>query len=353
MSPLGLSSPPPFSMLSSIRSSANVLTMSEVIDAANAKIRAGQWMESGSKVNFAVEKNLVSQTNKARRTSAAPEASMCLETDVSSKASVALGTKHIQKQAITSTRDTVQDRTTRQSATSPASVRKDLAVNHTTLHEDNRCNRPPTGRLNDNRSPRKPPQTATVDQQQKRPRYSDGRTTSTEERIIEFDEVFQSENASVKYLISQHPPKIGQWYILECKKHRKHFVSNPLVGAAEHLASLTHQLTRDCSLVVRTLGTRVHNCNATLAEKNNKITKVDFTQEVGFPSESMDSSQRAPGYSQSRYEDHKPRDYCVTILSRKSADKSHLRSILDPVVGQVYAKAQVPLPSSCSSVGRL
>jgi hypothetical protein len=201
-----------------------------------------------------MEENLVSQTNTARRTSPAPEANRCLETDVSSKASVALGTKHIQKQVITSTGDTIQDRTTQQSATSLASVRKDLAVNHTRLHEEDRCNRPPTERLNDNRSPhsylmvylripRKTPQTATVDQQQKSPRYSDGRTTSTEERIIEFNEVFRNGNDSVKYLISQLPPKLGQWYILECKKHRKHFFNNPLIGATKHLASLVHQLT--------------------------------------------------------------------------------------------------------------
>ncbi|RSL42443.1 hypothetical protein CEP54_015480 [Fusarium duplospermum] len=91
----------------------------------------------------------------------------------------------------------------------------------------------------------------------------------TGDRTIEFDQVFQDGNAPTKYKIARYH---DAWYILECRKHDKHFKKNPILGAAKHLDSGNHGcIGRDHEQAIRKLGTRVLGCTATLAAKNNAI----------------------------------------------------------------------------------
>ncbi|KAG5755161.1 hypothetical protein H9Q70_002186 [Fusarium xylarioides] len=101
------------------------------------------------------------------------------------------------------------------------------------------------------------------------------------ERIIAFEQVFQDGNAQTKYIIVQHPPEFGHWYILECKEHNKHFYEDPIRGASRHLIGQEHGLKGDHSLAVKMLGTRVLYCNEKLPAKNNRITMQSFPQVAG------------------------------------------------------------------------
>ncbi|KAF5009161.1 hypothetical protein FDECE_4605 [Fusarium decemcellulare] len=185
------------------------------------------------------------------------------------------------------------------------------------------------------RTPRKRPPATTLDQpQQKRPRYADMPIASTDS-VVDFDEVFQNGNAQVKYLIAQYPARTGEWYILECKEHGKHFVNNPVLGAAKHLAGLDHGLTREHSLAVRTLGTRVLNCNATLAEKNNAVARDAFSKQLGLPPRTRDPNKRTrPPLTESERPLHHHREQ---TQSQESPGTSLPEGILSPVVGEVYA----------------
>ncbi|KAF5716288.1 hypothetical protein FMUND_6437 [Fusarium mundagurra] len=100
------------------------------------------------------------------------------------------------------------------------------------------------------------------------------------ERVIDFDQVFQDGNAQTKYIIVQHPPDFGHWYILECKEHNKHFYKDPTRGASRHLKGQEHGLSGEDSFAVKMLGTRVLHCNEKLAAKNNRVTRQAFLQVV-------------------------------------------------------------------------
>ena len=47
----------------------------------------------------------------------------------------------------------------------------------------------------------------------------------TEDRIAEFNEVFQNGQAEPKYIIIKYR---DYWYILECKEHNMHFQNKPM-----------------------------------------------------------------------------------------------------------------------------
>ncbi|KAF4944999.1 hypothetical protein FGADI_12258 [Fusarium gaditjirri] len=116
------------------------------------------------------------------------------------------------------------------------------------------------------------------DQQQKRKKMPINSPDSSEERVIEFDQVFQDGEAQTKYIIVQHPPETGHWYILECKQHDKHFHKDPIRGASRHLTGQDHGLNGEHSFVVKMLGTRVLHCNDVLAAMNNRIARESFPQ---------------------------------------------------------------------------
>ncbi|KAH6982601.1 hypothetical protein EDB80DRAFT_592336, partial [Ilyonectria destructans] len=186
---------------------------------------------------------------------------------------------------------------------------------------------------------RKRPSVTTIDQQQqKRPRYVDAPSAPTEARVVDFDQVFQDGNAQVKYLIAQHPSKTGEWYILECKEHRKHFVKNPILGAAKHLAGHGHGLTKEHSLAVRTLGTRVLNCNTALAEKNNDVARDAFSKQLGFPPRSRVPNRRIRRHPGNGAEnDRSLQDHGEQTGSQESPGTSIPECVLSPVVGEIYA----------------
>ncbi|KAF5687901.1 hypothetical protein FDENT_5191 [Fusarium denticulatum] len=102
-----------------------------------------------------------------------------------------------------------------------------------------------------------------------------------EERVIDFDQVFQDGNAQTKYIIVQYPPEFRHWYILECKEHNKHFHKDPIRGASRHLMGQEHGLNGGHSFAVRMLGTRVLHCNEKLAAKNNRVTRESFPYVAG------------------------------------------------------------------------
>ncbi|KAF4980170.1 hypothetical protein FZEAL_3748 [Fusarium zealandicum] len=128
----------------------------------------------------------------------------------------------------------------------------------------------------------------------KRPRRETVTEPSADNGSIEFDEVFQNGNASTKYIVSRYPPRDGKWYIFECKEHHKHFVKNPIFGAAKHLASTEHGgLAKWHHLAVKMLGIHVLNCTSQLAEKNNIVARKAFDQGLGIPPGSNPKNRRS------------------------------------------------------------
>ncbi|RSL55623.1 hypothetical protein CEP53_007049 [Fusarium sp. AF-6] len=127
--------------------------------------------------------------------------------------------------------------------------------------------------------------------QRKRPRHNNTRGFLTGDRTIEFDQVFQDGNAPTKYKIARYH---GAWYILECRKHYKHFRKNPIIGAAKHLDSADHEhMGRDHEQAIRKLGTRVLGCNEKLAAKNNAVADRSFAEDVEKPGGGKRSRRRA------------------------------------------------------------
>ncbi|RSM07402.1 hypothetical protein CEP52_005220 [Fusarium oligoseptatum] len=127
--------------------------------------------------------------------------------------------------------------------------------------------------------------------QRKRPRHNNTQGFLTGDRTIEFDQVFQDGNAPTKYKIARYH---GAWYILECRKHYKHFRKNPILGAAKHLDSADHgHMGRDHEEAIRKLGTRVLGCNEKLAAKNNAVADRAFAEDAEKPGGNKRSRRRA------------------------------------------------------------
>ncbi|KAF5708291.1 hypothetical protein FGLOB1_6506 [Fusarium globosum] len=108
----------------------------------------------------------------------------------------------------------------------------------------------------------------------------------TGDRAIDFDDVYRDGNAATKYIITEHK---GFWYILECKKHKLHFMSNnPIHGARRHLTAETHgNLNVKHDETVRQLGTRVLNCDADKAKLNNLAAQRPTYAQYGRPLSSV------------------------------------------------------------------
>ncbi|KAF5639235.1 hypothetical protein F52700_4087 [Fusarium sp. NRRL 52700] len=154
-----------------------------------------------------------------------------------------------------------------------------------TQRAENLSNKPPGQQPTDSlafqlRSPLKRFQMETSNREQKRQRLPIERPNIPEERVTHFDQVFQGGNAQTKYIVVQHPPLFGDWYILECKEHNKHFHRDPIREASQHLMCQEHGINGDHSLAVKMLGTRVLYCDEKLAAKNNWITRQSFLEIV-------------------------------------------------------------------------
>ncbi|KAG9497408.1 hypothetical protein J7337_010269 [Fusarium musae] len=160
------------------------------------------------------------------------------------------------------------------------------------------------------RAPLKRLQAEASNRKQKRQRLPIEPYDIPEERVIPFDEVFQDGNAQTKSIIVQHPPDLGDWYIMECKEHKKHFHKDPIRGASRHLIGQGHGINGDHSLAVKMLGTRVLHCNEKLVAKNNWITRQSFL-EVANPANAI-------------------------LGSRTKEDITQEVGII-PVVGEIYA----------------
>ncbi|KAF5594355.1 uncharacterized protein FSUBG_9457 [Fusarium subglutinans] len=126
------------------------------------------------------------------------------------------------------------------------------------------------------RAPLKRLQPEASSSKQKRQKLPVARPEVSEERVIDFDQVFQDGNAHTKYIIVEYPPEFGDWYILECKEHNKHFYKDPIRGASRHLMGQEHGVDGAHSFAVKMLGTRVLDCNEILAAKNNRVTRQWF-----------------------------------------------------------------------------
>ncbi|KAF4436055.1 hypothetical protein FACUT_6746 [Fusarium acutatum] len=135
--------------------------------------------------------------------------------------------------------------------------------------------------------PANPPQ-GSLPRPPKRPRSNapQPRGPLTGDRAIEFDEVYQDGNAPRKYIITEHK---GFFYILECKKHKLHFMSNnPIHGARKHLTAGTHgHQNVKYDETVRQLGTRVLNCNEGKAKLNNLAAQRPTYAQYGRPLSSV------------------------------------------------------------------
>ncbi|KAI1010042.1 hypothetical protein LB503_011484 [Fusarium chuoi] len=135
--------------------------------------------------------------------------------------------------------------------------------------------------------PANPPQ-GSLSRPQKRPRSNAPQPQGplTGDRAIDFDDVYRDGNAVTKYIITEHK---GFWYILECKKHKLHFMSNnPIHGARRHLTAGTHgNLNAKYDETVRQLGTRVLNCDADKAKLNNLAAQRPTYAQYGRPLSSV------------------------------------------------------------------
>ncbi|KAF4341450.1 hypothetical protein FBEOM_4611 [Fusarium beomiforme] len=168
--------------------------------------------------------------------------------------------------------------------------------NSASLEGSDSSSSPPNSLIVHLRAPLKRLQTTTTNQPQKRQRVSPKPPTTTEERTIQFDQVYQNGNAKIKFIITEWPPEAQQWYILECREHNTHFIRHPIIEAAQHLAVM-HGMVNEYSLAVKMLGTRVLNCSAKLAAQNNTIAKQAFDQNLRLTTriilpENADSAQR-------------------------------------------------------------
>ncbi|KAF5253518.1 hypothetical protein FANTH_1589 [Fusarium anthophilum] len=135
--------------------------------------------------------------------------------------------------------------------------------------------------------PANPPQ-GSLPRPPKRPRSNvpQPRGPLTGNRAIDFDDVYRDGNAATKYIITEHK---GFWYILECKKHKLHFMSNnPIHGARRHLTAGTHgHMNANHDETVRQLGTRVLNCDEGKAKLNNLAAQRPTYAQYGRPLSSV------------------------------------------------------------------
>jgi hypothetical protein len=90
------------------------------------------------------------------------------------------------------------------------------------------------------------------------------------QKTITFDEVYQGGEAKFKHMIVTFNEK---YYILKCDEHGVHFKHNPLAGAAKHLASQQHNMSKNYAVAVDALGYLVTDCNEEKKDMNNKFVR--------------------------------------------------------------------------------
>lgn len=92
------------------------------------------------------------------------------------------------------------------------------------------------------------------------------------ERTIPFTEIYQDGKAQFKHKIFEYKTGSGNWYIVRCDDHQVHFgFNNPVHGAAKHVHSPQHgNLEKKHDLAIEICGHRILDCNAELAELNNR-----------------------------------------------------------------------------------
>ncbi|KAI8628399.1 hypothetical protein F5Y19DRAFT_136947 [Xylariaceae sp. FL1651] len=141
-------------------------------------------------------------------------------------------------------------------------------------------------------------------------------------RTITFDEVYRNGQATHKDTIVEYPSGSGQWFILKCEEHQMRFNERPLQGAAKHLNGKRHGFEdRKRELAVQRLGYLVVDCNAQLAELNNKAV-----------AEAVANGYKPVGHSRNRVAQKKarvavasssPDDSAVTNVTRNVSGRSN------------------------------
>ncbi|KAF4987227.1 hypothetical protein FGRMN_10478, partial [Fusarium graminum] len=150
-------------------------------------------------------------------------------------------------------------------------------------------------------------------------------------RTVDFDDIYQGGNAERKYIIVEY---LQQWYIVECKKHRKQFLKQTFKAAARHLNGRKHGMeSPGHEGVIRELGTHVLNCTRHLAAVNNDVTR----REVAIVSSPRELAQR-PSYEHYALPDsdarpNAPQNNTHNLYTRSSNGMSGL----DPQPGEVYS----------------
>lgn len=244
------------------------------------QVSLGQETESGAQISPATEEAEInkSQTTRAPGPAPTPDASRSSDSNSrlaenSNPTTMPISPMSLNQTGRATHRDTGQ---TSNGADQPA---HSITVAHT-QNNTSSGQLPADTLVAHLRAPLKRVLAEASDQQQKRKRLHINPPDPPEERVIEFDQVFQNGEAQTKYIITQHPPDFGQWYILECKEHDKHFPGDPIRAASRHLIGKDHGVNGDHSFAVKMLGTRVLRCNDVLAAMNNRIARQSFLQAV-------------------------------------------------------------------------
>jgi type II secretory pathway pseudopilin PulG len=144
------------------------------------------------------------------------------------------------------------------------------------------------------------------------------------DKVIEFEKVYQNGNAPKKYVIQEYHK---HWYIFRCEEHDKEFPTpNPLLGAIKHLWSNWHYkgtTTVEAKMAIEELGTRVLNCDDTLAKKNNSVPRRSSYDQIGVPERSI----------RTRSDPAEDTDDNETPTRNTNGTRA---SLIDPQPGEVY-----------------
>ncbi|KAK3384045.1 hypothetical protein B0T24DRAFT_72445 [Lasiosphaeria ovina] len=165
-----------------------------------------------------------------------------------------------------------------------------IILPHSNLEDDNEDSQPRrSDRPTRTSRPANEPDRATSNQHRKRGAAETDNSGLTEDsvpqkrqrlgsqqRTIDFEEVYQNGSAEEKHFIIEWPKETGKWYILLCEEHHKHFHKHPLQGAAKHLSGRQHgNLNRGFDNAIEQLGILVQNCTEEKAKLNNQVLR-DF-----------------------------------------------------------------------------
>ncbi|SPO05195.1 uncharacterized protein DNG_07881 [Cephalotrichum gorgonifer] len=164
-----------------------------------------------------------------------------------------------------------------------------------------------------------------------------GLPLSTGNNTIDFKDVFQDGTAEHKHIIVQYPKDKGDWYIFRCDEHNLHFGLSPLHGAAKHIAGKKHGYPREYTGAIALCGIKVLNCNSSLAEKNNAVTRQSINNEgympVGAHWKKRGSARQGLALKEKIAPAQPSRPQRNSVASRRRRD---FLGVTDPVVGAIY-----------------